>query len=107
MFKDVRMTKVLPLIAKAMLIVAITAGLAACSNNDDKADALVLDENGRPIGWTEATHSKKATPDYALVFPQGEVRRIDITISPSDWQTMLDDMTNTQGAFGAGGPALT
>jgi hypothetical protein len=99
----------------SMLGVALTAVIAfqvSCgsvgpadgtSNDDGQIDSLALDENGRPVGWTEATHSKQGPPDYAMVFPEGAVRRIDVTIAPSNWQAMLDDMTSNYGAFGTGG----
>ena len=86
----------------AILILQVSCGVSTPASNSE-SETLALDENGRPVGWTEATHSKKAVPGYAVVFPQGEVKRIDITIAPSNWQTMLDDMTNNYGAFGSGG----
>lgn len=45
----------------------------------------------------------KEDPDYAAAFPQDRVPRLDITISPENWQAMLDDMTALLGAFGEGG----
>ncbi|PTL84179.1 CotH kinase family protein [Vitiosangium sp. GDMCC 1.1324] len=57
----------------------------------------------RPDGWTEASHGKDAAPAYDVVFPQGKVQRIDLVITPEDWQTMQDDMTGMLGAFGSGG----
>jgi spore coat protein CotH len=42
----------------------------------------------RPQGWTEETHSKKADPNYSLVFPENKVNRIDITISAQNYNTM-------------------
>ena len=62
-----------------------------------------LDENGRPVGWAENTHSRDATADYAVVFPDGKVNRLDITIAPADWQTMQDDMVAKYGEPGAQG----
>ena len=41
-------------------------------------------------------------PDFEAVFPQDKVNRIDIIISPENWQTMLDYMETYYGAFGAG-----
>jgi spore coat protein H len=73
------------------------------SSSTDWKSTVVIAENGRPVGWTEETHSKDGTADYAVVFPQGRVNRIDITITASDWQAMLDDMTNLYGQFGQGG----
>ncbi len=43
-----------------------------------------------------------STPDYDVVFPQDEVKRLDIKISPSDWQAMIDDMSEMYGEFGTG-----
>ncbi len=56
----------------------------------------------RPAGWDEASHGNDADPDYAVVFPQDEVNTITITLSPENWQAMLDDMTGLYGAFGSG-----
>ncbi|HEY9061930.1 MAG TPA: CotH kinase family protein [Pseudobacteroides sp.] len=42
----------------------------------------------RPQGWTEETHSKKADPNYQVVFPEDKVNRIDITISSQNYNTM-------------------
>ncbi len=55
----------------------------------------------RPEGWTDATHAKSADPDYDIVFPQDEVKRLDIVITPTDWLAMLDDMTELYGEAGA------
>ena len=73
------------------------------TSTDNQEDAIVIASDGHPVGWTEATHSKEATPDYTVVFPQSQVNRLDITISASDWQAMLADMTTNYGAFGSGG----
>jgi hypothetical protein len=55
----------------------------------------------RPTDWGEATHSKQVEPNYEVVFPQNEVNRLDFTIAPENWQTMLADMTSLYGEFGA------
>lgn len=63
---------------------------------------------GRPAGWNEKTHGRTADPDYARVFPATAVTRIDIRIAAGDWATVMADMTDMAGAFGAqrqgGGP---
>ncbi len=59
------------------------------------------EEATRPEGWGAETHSKEAEPNYEVVFSQDEVNRLDITISPENWQVMLDDMTSLYGEFGA------
>lgn len=54
----------------------------------------------RPEGWEEITHSNRAPLDYAIVFPQNTVNTITITLTPQNWQTMLQDMTDRLGSFG-------
>jgi spore coat protein H len=58
--------------------------------------------DGRPEGWGEESHSKGASPAYGVVFPSDKVQRLDIVITPEDWQAMQDDMTDMLGAFGTG-----
>ena len=41
-------------------------------------------------------------PDYETVFPQDQVNEITITISPEDWQLMMDDMSDLFGEQGSG-----
>lgn len=57
----------------------------------------------RPEGWRTETHSNDVDPDYAVVFPQDEVNRLDIIIDPVDWRAMLDDMTVIYGPQGQDG----
>lgn len=52
-----------------------------------------------------ATHGREATPDYARVFPQDRVTRIDLRVSAQDWQDLMDDMTGLAGPFGVDGHA--
>jgi len=58
-------------------------------------------ETARPAGWDDGSHGKESEPNYAVVFPQDEVKRMDITISPENWQVMMNDMTTLFGDFGA------
>ena len=59
-----------------------------------------LSDDGRPVGWAEETHSNDVAADYAVVFPEGKVNRLDITITPEDWQAMQDDMSALYGEPG-------
>ncbi len=66
------------------------------------------DEVQRPAGWSEATHSNDADPNYDVVFPQDQVNSMTITIAPENWQAMIDNMTElygepSGGTRGAGG----
>ncbi len=53
--------------------------------------------------WSYTTHSGDATPDYATVFNQNEVGRLDIVISTSDWTIMQEDLSSL---FGPGSGLL-
>jgi len=54
-------------------------------------------------GWDDDTHGRDAEPDYARVFNQDRVSRIDIKVSAGDWQRLVADMTDMAGPFGRGG----
>lgn len=67
------------------------------------------DTRQRPADWKAQSHSHEVAPDYALVFPEDQVKRLDIAISPADWALMQEDMQtlygNGMGApGGSGGP---
>ncbi len=52
--------------------------------------------------------SENNQPDYDVVFPQDSVNEITITISPENWNLMLEDMAEIYGEQGSGqgaGPA--
>ncbi len=89
-------------IALASLIVAMQTS-CDFSETSDQTATVPLGVDGRPVGWSEETHGNDAVADYAKVFAQNEVKRLDITITPSDWQAMLDDMSTLYGEFGQGG----
>ena len=89
----------LPSIAQAETTSALVSDVNSVDLSVDDLEADVEEEIERPEGWTEATHGNEAEPDYATVFPQDEVNRIDIRISAENWQVMLDDMTENYGEF--------
>lgn len=47
-------------------------------------------------------HSPDADPDYETVFPQDAVNRLDIVISPENWEAMQANMTELYGEPGTG-----
>ncbi|MFI3280073.1 MAG: CotH kinase family protein [Rikenellaceae bacterium] len=48
--------------------------------------------------WTTKTHSDEAKPSYDILFAQGKLQRIDITISSSDWSAMWAEIDENLGA---------
>ncbi len=78
----------------------------ACSKDDDivAEDTVVIDDTDfEATDWTTETHSNDADSNFDEVFEDNAVKRIDIVIREDRWQSMLDDMTETFGTFGAGG----
>lgn len=51
----------------------------------------------RPQGWSEASHAKGAAPDYARVFPDDRVQRLDLVLTPEASQRLFDDLRQRLG----------
>lgn len=94
-----------------LFIFAITI---ACSK-DDIEDTIAEEEEEEVVevvtgddadftatDWTTETHTKDVDPNIDEVFEDNTVKRLDFVITAERWQTMLDDMTATYGAFGSG-----
>lgn len=99
--------KLLYLMVMTTLLVALTGcatGSAAAGTQTTAESSSGEDEESieRPEGWADTTHGDDVAPDYATVFPQDAVNRIDITLSAKDWEAMLADMSNLYGEFGQG-----
>jgi len=61
----------------------------------------------RPEHWTEASHCKGADPDYDLLFDDGVVHRIDISLTAETHQATMDDLETLLSSSGGppgGGP---
>jgi spore coat protein H len=67
---------------------ALFLGLAACREPLDPAAANA--------DWTTASHGVTA-PDYAVVFPQDSVNRLDITMSAEQWAGLRQDVSQLLG----------
>jgi len=84
------------------VIVLVALVISGCKKDDSVVadDGTLNDTVFDVTDWTTATHSKEADPDFSEVFDDNQVKRLDIVITSSRWQTMLDDMTNLYGPFG-------
>lgn len=85
-----------------------SADSADASGADDsgataaRAAACVV-EGGRPAGWADETHGKRADPDLS-VLQTDQVRSMTLTVAAADWAaafTELEALIGTE--FGAGG----
>lgn len=97
---------------KIFLAIMLLISLLACSdedsitpNNEDDTETpetVIDDTEFETVDWTTETHSNDADPDFEEVFQDDAVKRIDIVITSERWASMLSDMTNLYGSFGAG-----
>ncbi|MET0389431.1 MAG: CotH kinase family protein [Polyangiales bacterium] len=56
----------------------------------------------RPAGWQEASHARGSDPDYARLFADDKVQRIDIELTAESMKSMEDDLEMLLGAAGMG-----
>jgi len=66
------------------------------------AVVVLLAGAGAARSDNQDTHGRDAVPDYARVFNQDQVGRLDVRIGTSDWQAVLADMQNMAGPSGFG-----
>ncbi|WP_430817497.1 CotH kinase family protein [Carboxylicivirga sp. RSCT41] len=95
------------------LFIATFLFFGSCRNDDSLtpaeesgSDEEITDPESYP-DWSEETHSNSVTPDYAIVFPQNTVQRIDISISSDNWAVMQSDLAaniSSSGGGPGGGP---
>ncbi len=72
--------------------------------NEEVVEETVTDDTDfEATDWTTETHTKDVDPNFDEVFEDNTVKRLDFVITKARWQSMLDNMTTTYGAFGAGG----
>lgn len=98
------------------LLIGLLLMLGGCGSSDDSSTTAststdttstnsnttsTADTDFEASDWTEATHSKSADPNYAEVFSDTEVKRLDFVVTSERWQSMLEDMTATYGTFGS------
>ncbi len=70
--------------------------------SEDTADTV------RPDHWTAESHCKGADANYALLFDDTAVHRIDISVSAENYQATLDDLDDLLGGGGGpGGPQIS
>lgn len=102
----------LNLLVVAVLFSITLVTFSSC-NNDDDVVTTTEEEEGEVVvdtddsdfettDWTAETHSKDADANFDEVFEDNAVKRLDIVVTEARWQSMLDDMTNLYGTFGAG-----
>jgi len=81
--------------------------LLSCENSDETSpesnEIIFNDKDFTVDDWSQETHGKLTTPNFSEVFPNDEVKRIDIIINSDRWDLMLSDMKSLHGEPGQGG----
>ncbi|MBT7194729.1 MAG: spore coat protein, partial [Candidatus Marinimicrobia bacterium] len=69
--------------------------LLSCENLDEtsaESDKIIFnDKDFTADDWSQETHGKLTTPNFSEVFPNDEVKRVDIIINSDRWDLMLKD----------------
>ncbi len=93
------------------VILVSACSTPAIANTADNTNRISVDEfdssNGNSLGESDQD-SNSNDPDYGIVFPQDDVNEITISISPENWDLMMNDMTALYGEQGSSqrvGPA--
>ncbi|MFN0098772.1 MAG: CotH kinase family protein [Gemmatimonadaceae bacterium] len=88
--------------ACALLAVAVTACVTESRLVEPPVPDPVSPADSNP-DWTTLTHGN-TSPDYAEVFPNDEVPRLDLAMSREQWAAIQADVSSLFGfSFGAGG----
>ncbi|WP_298551076.1 CotH kinase family protein [uncultured Algibacter sp.] len=101
-------------VVKASIFLFLALWIIGCSNDDtaeqeimeeeeEQEEVTIDDTDFEATDWTTETHTKDVDPNFNEVFEDHAVKRLDIVITETRWQSMLDDMAANYGAFGAGG----
>jgi spore coat protein CotH len=83
------------------VVAALLSGCAPASPSLNAKGSVSAQSEQNPAASAES-HASDAKPDYAVVFPQDSVNRIDITLSPESWQAVQNEMVEQFGQQGAG-----
>ncbi|ALJ04684.1 spore coat protein [Pseudalgibacter alginicilyticus] len=98
-------------VIKTSIFILFSACFIACSSDSSTSfnetiqdeEIIIDDTDFEATDWTSDTHSNDADPDFDEVFENNTVKRLDIVISNTRWQSMLNNMTNLYGTFGSKG----
>lgn len=73
---------------KTLFLALLTLSLASCKKEVFVAEGYSLAD------WSSATHSNKAEPNYAVVFNQDKVNRIDFVLTTEEYDAMQEDLAD-------------
>lgn len=87
-----------------IVLLTFLIGVSGCRNVDyieleeydndvEEYDETTADTDTYP-DWSESTHSNAVDPNFDIVFAQGVVKRMDITLTSSNWSAMRSDLSS-------------
>ena len=82
---------------RLLIYTTIAVGLFAC-----KKEVMVTPGDGYE-DWTASSHSYDAAPNYAIVFNENKVHRLDIVIGSDYWTAMEANLADILGSSGGPG----
>jgi spore coat protein H len=91
-----KMSKILEYVAVILSVLTVCLGCISVVTADSSQDIVQIAGSN----MSDPSHSNKADPDYSVLFPDTRVNTMTITISPGNWEKMLDNMTELYGEFG-------
>lgn len=95
------------LLAGALFLASGCGSTTSPSSDSDAGTSLGLCANDaidleRPASWTLASHCAGEPPDYARLFDESSIKRLDITLSAANYAATQADLESLYG--GGGGP---
>ncbi|MDF9799308.1 spore coat protein H [Catalinimonas alkaloidigena] len=99
------MKLIIKLSTSLMPVLMVITLITGCSEDDiatidDETTTEIEDADFEATDWTTETHSNDAEPNFDEVFPDNEVKRLDIVISSERWAEMLANLTSLYGTTG-------
>ena len=85
--------------------------LTSCEDAENISDELITGNKGIVFNdkdfttddFSQETHGKLIAPNFSEVFPNDEVKRINIIINSDRWDLMMNNMTSLYGEPDQGG----
>jgi spore coat protein H len=80
--------------------------LSPSGNAAEIPDSSNKEKLSRPTGWSKESHGNDLMPNYSVVFPNGKVNRLNITVSSTDWVAMQENLAEIFRGTGQPGGGL-
>jgi hypothetical protein len=89
-------------VGRGSLLVALLTACTPPLEADHAEHAAQRAAAVRPEGWAEDSHGEAAAPNYARLFPDDRVQRLDIVLTPEVHARLFDDLRQRFGDAATG-----